>query len=170
MQLPTLHKVFDGRVNLYWVGEYPLFVRQEPGGWKICTAPSRPRTRQWLSAQRLDQQWFASRREALEVLGVLLDQPGAPSPEQLPKCQRQADGSLLVAGHVRVIRDGDGWLVHCPGLESVRLVGSRWRAVWMAAHLTDRPQDSVGEAADRKRELLDWMAMCGWSRSGPEAD
>jgi len=166
MICPTLHRVFDGSRNLYWIGEYPLYVKKTHDGWKINCAPSKLDVKKWLQQKRIIGQRFVTRSEALQVLLFCLQEPGAPEPEQMPKAYRTKDGRYRTAAGLYLKGSGQSWDVYDQQDQHLgNTRGSLWRALWVAdslfngiqaaeddwpAHLSfDRHQRGIHDGTDR---------------------
>ena len=165
MPRPVLHRVRVAEHNLYWVGEYPLFLRNDHGGWGIHAAPSRAECKQWIKELGLKGQRFQSRGEALQVLIMALEEEDAPQPDYLPRATRRADGTRQTQDGWILQPTGGGWDVYSPeDVFHTHCKGSLWRALWLVdsinsgkgsedswpAHLThDRTERGVHEGSDR---------------------
>jgi hypothetical protein len=165
MPRPVLHRVRVAQHNLYWVGEYPLFLRENSKGWGINAAPSRAECKAWLKQHGLQGQYFRTRSESLEVLLFALQSEGAPSQDYLPRTTRKKDGSRQTTDGWQLRPSTGGWDVYDPqGEFQKNCRGSLWRALWLIdnirpkadeddswpAYLThDRTERGVHDGTDR---------------------
>jgi len=136
MSCPTLHRVFYGSRNLYWVGEYPLYVKQSKDGWQIGCAPSKTEAKTWLKQQGLQSQRFVTRAEALQILMFCLEGPNAPQPERTPVYSKTKDGRYRTDGGIFLSRGKKVWDVFdAQGQHLGSTRGTLWRALWVADSL-----------------------------------
>lgn len=165
MPRPTLHPVRLASHTLYWVEDYPLFIRKHDQGWGIHAAPSRIECKTWLAEHNLQGQRFHTRGEALDILLLALQIDGSPNQDMPPRAQRQKDGSYRTNTGWTFRAAPGGWDVYDPsGAFQKNSRGSLWRALWLVDILSagakdeddwpphlrhDRTERGIDEGVDR---------------------
>jgi len=143
MAQPVLHRVRVGEKILYWVDNYPLFIRQNKQGWGVHAAPSRSECKTWLRSNHLQGQSFRTRQEALEMLLFALSNNPGPEPDHLPKATRSADGAYRTSSGWSFHPAPAGWDVYNPAGElQKKCRGSLWRALWLIDILDQEQEDN----------------------------